>query len=256
MLLSEPAIVKARVRNHLRIKSARDSMAQELDLMLENSRLREEMQLIIRHDLKDPLIGMVYHLSELIANPDIPKDAYNHILSMESASYRMLAMINSSQKLIKIEQGTYKSRQEKVDLDKIVLRIEQDLQGIMNEKSVSFAAHSEDPWYVIGEELLCYILVENLLKNAIEASHDNSEIKIQFSNSSSMVVLEIENTGTVPESIQDNFFDKFSTAEKETGSGIGTHSARLMARAQSGDIELECGENTTKLIVTLPSWVD
>ncbi|MCV2403516.1 response regulator [Marinomonas sp. C2222] len=253
---SEPAIVKARVKNHLRLKSGRDSMAQELDLMLENSRLREEMQLIIRHDLKTPLIGMIYHLTELIDNPDIPKDATNHILSMESASYRMLAMINSSQKLIKIEQGTYKSKQEKVDLDKIVLRIEQDLQGIMNEKSVSFAAHSEDPWYIVGEELLCYILAENLLKNAIEASDDNSEIKIQFSKVDSMVVLEIENTGTVPESIRGNFFDKFSTAEKEDGSGIGTHSARLMARAQRGDIKLECGESTTKLVVTLPSWED
>jgi two-component system sensor histidine kinase/response regulator len=44
----------------------------------------------------------------------------------------------------------------------------------------------------------------------------------------------VENKGTVPLEIRQTFFDKFVTHGKDGGSGVGTYSARMLAKAQGG----------------------
>jgi signal transduction histidine kinase len=49
------------------------------------------------------------------------------------------------------------------------------------------------------------------------------------------------------------FFEKYSTSGKDTGTGLGTYSAKLMANIQGGDIGFESTEQTgTCLIISLP----
>jgi CheY-like chemotaxis protein len=43
----------------------------------------------------------------------------------------------------------------------------------------------------------------------------------------------------VPEAVRTNFFQKYATLGKASGTGLGTYSARLMARVQNGDIDME-----------------
>ena len=40
--------------------------------------------------------------------------------------------------------------------------------------------------------------------------------------------LTIDNKGAVPEQLHANFFDKFATAGKQGGTGLGTYSAKLL----------------------------
>lgn len=57
----------------------------------------------------------------------------------------------------------------------------------------------------------------------------------------------VHNSGEVPPDIQSRFFDKYATSGKSAGLGLGTYSARLMARVQEGDITMETSadEGTT-----------
>ena len=50
------------------------------------------------------------------------------------------------------------------------------------------------------------------------------------------------------------FFDKFATAGKSGGSGIGTYSARLLTQAQGGDLDMQTwdAEDRTELTLRLP----
>jgi CheY-like chemotaxis protein len=52
----------------------------------------------------------------------------------------------------------------------------------------------------------------------------------------------VRNAGAVPEAVRTRFFDKYSSAGKLGGSGLGTYSARLIARTQKGDIEMQTSE--------------
>ncbi len=48
------------------------------------------------------------------------------------------------------------------------------------------------------------------------------------------------------------FFEKYATADKEDGSGLGTYSIRLMAEVQGGGAAMDTGDGHTRLTITLP----
>jgi CheY-like chemotaxis protein len=52
------------------------------------------------------------------------------------------------------------------------------------------------------------------------------------------LALHVHNDGVVPEEVRLRFFQKYATAGKSGGIGLGAYSARLLARVQQGDIAL------------------
>jgi signal transduction histidine kinase len=60
------------------------------------------------------------------------------------------------------------------------------------------------------------------------------------------------NQGEVPAEIRERFFEKYATSGKSRGTGLGTYSARLIARAHGGDIAMQSQSGTVTVTVTLP----
>ena len=56
----------------------------------------------------------------------------------------------------------------------------------------------------------------------------------------------------VPPAMRDRFFDKYATAGKPGGLGLGTYSIRLMAEVQGGNAAMETGDGRTRVTITLP----
>jgi CheY-like chemotaxis protein len=65
------------------------------------------------------------------------------------------------------------------------------------------------------------------------------------------VAVAVHNPGEVPAEVAGRFFQKYVTSGKSGGTGLGTYSARLMARAQFGDLQLHTGSSGTTLTLTL-----
>jgi signal transduction histidine kinase len=62
------------------------------------------------------------------------------------------------------------------------------------------------------------------------------------------------NQGEVPPEIRDRFFEKYATAGKKQGTGLGTYSAKLIARTHGGDVALDTSEpGFTSVIVSFPA---
>jgi CheY-like chemotaxis protein len=114
---------------------------------------------------------------------------------------------------------------------------------------------------VRGEELLCYSIVANLAKNAVEAAPEGSTVTLALSHGSLRGddgrVLRIHNLGAVPEAIRPRFFEKYTTHGKEHGTGLGAYSAWLMARVQGGELQMDTDDDAgTTLTLWLPAAVD
>ena len=63
----------------------------------------------------------------------------------------------------------------------------------------------------------------------------------------------LTNQGAVPESIRERFFEKYVTAGKPKGTGLGAYSARRIALAHGGDIAMTTDDATgTVVTVCLP----
>ncbi len=227
-------------------------------------KLREQVEYMNQHNLKNPLNIIINTPDLILTNEDDLSEDSKQLLTMsQTSAYKMLDILNSSLDMYKIEMGTYVLHQEKIDLLSILRRVVYESNiSYKNKKNYNIEFYNnnidkKDELWALGEGLLCYSLFHNLIKNAIEASSNGSSIIIKTSlcidTQHCWVV--IINEGCVPLEIRDTFFDKLISRNKKNGTGLGTYSARLFTEVQNGSISLDCSlKNKTRIIVKLPAY--
>jgi PAS domain S-box-containing protein len=215
-------------------------------------RLREEVERMSRHDLKTPL-NSVIAMARLLRESGKLGTADDELLgSIERAGYRVLNMVNLSLDLFRMEEGSYEFRPRPVDLAGVARRVAADLDSQAASKGVTVHVRAAGARTAQGEEPLCYSMLANLIKNAIEAAPDDSVVAVTLEGRGGELLAHIHNAGVVPESVQPRFFQKYVTAGKSGGVGLGAYSARLLARIQQGDISLHTSAAAgTTVTVTL-----
>jgi CheY-like chemotaxis protein len=255
-----PPLVKARVKTHLALKEAREELANQNKELLEAARLREDVENITRHDLKAPLNSII-SLPQIILEEGIITGEYAEYLKViEESGYRMLRMINLSLDLFKMERGMYHFEPSSVDVLKIIKRIFLENKSLAASKNIGLEitinGHSQqehENFLVQGEELLCYSMFSNLIKNAVEASPQGETMTVRAFFANMEGHISIHNRGVVPEKIRSTFFEKYATAGKSGGTGLGTYSAKLIAETQKGSIGMITSEDQgTMITVILP----
>jgi PAS domain S-box-containing protein len=220
--------------------------------LAENARLREDVERMSRHDLKTPLNSIIGVARLLREDAGVAPEHRELLAIAERAGYRMLEMVNLSLDLSRMELGTYDFRPQAVNLVDVISRVVLDLQGLAQSAQVRVRidADGDAPVYARAEELLSYSILANLVKNAIEATPAGGMVTVRLENADAPSV-RVHNPGRVPDAVAGRFFDKYVTAGKSGGTGLGTYSARLMARVQDGDLEMHTGEVGTVLTLTL-----
>ncbi|MBF0242410.1 MAG: response regulator, partial [Desulfamplus sp.] len=253
-----PSIVKARVENHLELKQAREELERQNHILQENIHLREEIDRISRHDLKTPLNSIISIPRILLQDScRLAPDQVELLEMIEQSGHIMLNMINLSLDMFKMEKGSYKLNPVPLNILSVIKKIIFDLRSLTDAKAIKFnllindlannirVASDCDIFGVLGEELLCYSMFANLIKNAVEASPNSETVTIKLLNKifeTEQVEIAIHNKGVVPLSIRDNFFEKYATAQKKGGTGLGTYSAKLMAQTLGGEILMSTSE--------------
>lgn len=220
-------------------------------------RIKDDVERIIRHDLKSPLNGLVNLPPLLLEDQNLTQDQRKIITLMGVSARKMLNQINSSLEIHKIENGTYRLKTEPCDPGQVVLenadmlamglRVKRGLiqvrDGTVREKGFSAST----------DKMLLDLVVMNLLRNALEASDPDAPVFVDLSVERGDLVLAVSNSQPVPLEIRDRFFEKYATVGKSGGTGLGTYSAFIMTKALGGTIGMETSDETgTKVTVRIP----
>jgi PAS domain S-box-containing protein len=222
------------------------------EALRESVRLREEVERMSRHDLKTPLNSVIAMSRLLRENDRLSPDDAELLGSVERAGYRILNMVNLSLDLFRMESGTYRFNPQAVDLVAVARRVAADLENQAASKAIFLKISPDEPLVARAEELLCYSMFANLVKNAIEAAPEGETVSVALSRQEEWIVAAVHNPGAVPDIVRERFFQKYATAGKSAGLGLGAYSARLMARVQEGEITLHSSEAAgTSLVVRL-----
>jgi len=229
----------------------------------ELERLRADIDSIIRHDLKTPLNGIINLPQLMVTAENLTPSQVEFLRYIEESGRKMLRQIDMSLDLMKIELGQYASAPDTCDLVPICREVAYLLRETVRAKRLSLELTFEgrplteaDSLPFWGEERLCLPLLSNLLVNALEASPEGETVSIRLERGE-WVRVAIHNKGAVPEALRTRFFEKYATSGKNTGTGLGTYSALLFAKAQHGWLELITSEpGATTLVVSLPVPLD
>ena len=217
--------------------------------------LKDDVERIMRHDLKTP-INAVMGLPPLMLGDDNLTDDQNEMLGMiEQAGQRMLRMVDMSLDLFKMETGEYMCHPLQVDASAVVRDVLNDVAPGFKNRNIQVLIRTNQqqesfPLWIRAEEKLLYGILCNLIKNAFEASPDDGRIQIDLQNSP-YPAISIENKGVVPEPIREHFFQKYKTFGKKSGTGLGTYSARLMAKTMGYELELDISDSNETTTLTL-----
>lgn len=256
-----PPVVRARVGTHLRLRQAQRRLEEQKRELEQAARLRDDVERITRHDLKTPLISIIGVPSILETRYRLAEGDTRLLRTIERAGRKMLAMINRSLDLYKMEVGTYPLQARSMNL---VPLLRSTLDEVLR---LSSAQGKHWVWRLAGrpvesqtlclarvEEMLCYPMFTNLLQNAFEASPPGETVAIDLDRKETAIAIGITNAGVVPPQIRAGFFDKYTTCGKLNGTGLGTYSARLCAETQRGSIAMEIlEERQTRITVLLPA---
>lgn len=224
-------------------------------------KLREDVDRIIRHDLKTPLVS-IQSLALQIGREPLPDKARERLGMLSDSAWRMMRMINFSLDLYKMETKTFELSPSEFDLLRAVRQVASQFDHLAKSRKLGLTVllDRDEPgegacWPVRGEELLCLGLLENLVQNAVEASPRDCKVTIALQSRPRR--LAVRNRGEVPEAIRETFFDKYVTSGKAWGTGLGTYSARLVAEAHGWTISLDCSvPGWTEVSVDMESEID
>jgi two-component system, sensor histidine kinase and response regulator len=254
----DPALLKPRVRNFMRYVQLRKSMQADFDQMVETAHLREQVEHITRHDIKGPLAGVMGLLQGMIADENTTRRQAETLTLLEETAMTIMNIVNMSSELLKMETGRFELKATPVNLAAVLRRVAELNRQAFSGKEVTISVDVDvpvgaEPPLAQGESTLCYSLFQNLVKNACEAAPDGSTVSIMLFDEDPLRIV-VRNIGAVPGAIRERFFEKYVTADKQGGTGLGTYSAKLLSEAQHGGISLAVDDNSnsTAVTVTLP----
>lgn len=217
---------------------------------------RREVESIIRHDIKAPLhgLGNVADLARQGNTPEVLNRLYPQI---ERGIRQVIHLVDATDALSRMEQGCYVPKDEPVAVPALLAAIGQTLASLARQRRITCRFTPDQgqggpPAPVLyGEEFLLENMFTNLIKNAIEASPPDSAVSVTWAAEGPEWRIAIHNRGEIPEAVRDHFFEKYSSCGKAHGTGLGTYSARLIALAHGGRIDVRTGpsEGTTVTVI-------
>ncbi|MHC1791641.1 transporter substrate-binding domain-containing protein [Solidesulfovibrio sp.] len=241
-----------------KVKRLNLALRKEIERREDLERMRHDVEQIILHDLVSPLSGII-GIPELLGGEENLTPGQRELLRhVATSGRRMLATIRMAGNLARMEKGTFMVAMADCDGLDIIRGVRANLETLFAPKGLGFTVRVDgrtpaagDRAPLRGDANLLGNLFENLIKNAAEAAPAGSTVRLDVDTAAG--TFSVCNQGAVPAAIVATFFDKYVTSGKTFGTGLGTYSARLIARAHGGDVTLDTSEpGETRVRVQLP----
>lgn len=217
--------------------------------------LKEDVEQIMRHDLKSPLNGIIGIPQLLLEDGNLTEQQETLIRLIESTGYRILGMVEHSLDLFKMETGVYEYVPTEVDAAEVVRMVLDDHAGLARARdvildlSVEGADHAAECRIRSDKDLL-YHMLSNFIANAVDASPDGGTVSVTLDGVPCRSI-RIHNRGAVPAAIRDQFFEKYKTWGKRHGTGLGTYSSKLMADVMGYGLRLDTSDEADETVISI-----
>lgn len=244
--------------------------AQELELtiqrlkttvdILENKIATQDIaNRLAEHDMRNRIASMI-SIANILSKDELNAQQSKWVRMLKDIGNDTIKLLSSAKDYASMERGDYKPVLTTFDLIAMIANQTKELKDLIAEKEIDFNLfHGDticepgtDVVLIKGDRFYLEHLFQNLLRNAVEASpvKERIDIAIQTDN---MFVVKVSNKGVIPQSIRNNFFEKYVTSGKESGTGLGTYISKMIAQMHKGSLSfLTSEEDGTTLILKLP----
>lgn len=239
--------------NHLKRESEKNEK-----LAKENEEKKDELIVYLAHDIKTPLTSMIGYLSILDEIDDMPKKKQKNYISIAlDKSYRLEDLINELFDVARFNSEKFLEKEE-LNLNLMLEQIIDDFYPTLRELNKSIKLNYNEPISINGDSDKLSRVFNNLIKNAISYSKEESEIVINLKKDNNNAIVEVINKGKqISKEKLSKIFEKFyrldsARTSRTGGSGLGLAIAKDIVELNNGTIIAESNEEETTFRVTLP----
>ena len=231
------------------------ALARELKERTEALRLNEMYMAVLSHDLRTPLTAIL--TAAMVLQRDPASDRVQAMATqVQNSGRRMSGMIEDLLDVARVRQaGGMPLQRTPVLLSDVVERAVQELQESAPGCPVKVIMQGDLLGQWDAERLMQ--VASNLLGNAVHHGLANQTVSVQMDGSMpDIVVLQIANAGTIPETLMAQLFNPFRERSpkpgRNQGLGLGLYIVQQIVLAHGGSIEVDSSDGRTNFRVRLP----
>ena len=242
-----------------KLADVKRTLAERADEAKRAEQQKNDLVVYLAHDIKTPLTSVIGYLSLLDETPDMPdEEKAKYIHTAWEKANRLRTLVNEFFEITRSHSESLPLHKTKVDLFYMIAQISDELYPQLNACGKIIENHVDEDISVYGDSDKLARVFNNILKNAISYSAENSVIKVSARELSEWTVIQFENDGEIPEDKLNVIFDKFcrlsnARLSETGGSGLGLAIAKNIIVLHGGQIRAESSNGRTAFIIEIPS---
>jgi two-component system sensor histidine kinase VanS len=251
------------------LRQVEDRMNRIKQEAIRNARLAKEAEqrkndliVYLAHDLKTPLTSVIGYLTLLRDEPRISEELRSKYLSVSlEKAERLEDLINEFFEITRFNLSQMTLDISRVNLTRMLEQITFEFQPLLAEKNLQCFLHCPPNIEMKLDTAKMERVFDNLIRNAVNYSFENSKIEIEVTPMKDKVALFFRNSGnTVPKEKLDRIFEQFfrldtSRATRTGGAGLGLAIAKQIIELHHGTITASSENEQIAFTVELPFMI-
>lgn len=242
-----------------KLNQIKSTLSKKTQAVLEAEQRKNDLVMYLAHDIRTPLTSVIGYLSLLEEAPDLPMEQrvkYTRI-TLEK-SYRLEKLINEFFDITRYNLQTILLERQTINLPYMLMQMADEFYPSLAQSGKQVQVEADENLTYYGDPDKLARVFNNIMKNAIAYSFENSTITIHAASSANNIIITFENQGDqIPEQRLNSIFDKFYRLDEARststgGSGLGLAIAKSIVNAHGGEITAESNDTRTIFTITLP----
>ena len=235
------------------------AMQRHEQILKEEASRKNDLITYLAHDLKTPLTSVIGYLSLMDEAPDMPeaqKARYVHI-TLDKAC-RLEKLINEFFEITRYNLQQIILEKETIDLYYMLVQMADEFYPVLSARGNTIRLSVGEDMTVYGDSEKLARVFNNILKNAVSYSYENTEIEIGAEKVEDGLKITFRNRGkTIAREKLEFLFEKFfrmdeARATHTGGAGLGLAIAKEIVTLHGGTITAESENEVTTFCVILP----
>lgn len=242
----------------------RDRAKQQISVLEELNRLKNEFISNVSHELRTPLASIVGFSETIASDREMPNDTVHEFIDIILGEGKRLAkLVNDILDFSKLESGEDVLDKQDFDIWALIAEIEESFKPSAEEKqlNVSFTYPESEVFINADKERITKSL-NHIMSNAIKFTPANGRITVIVQEFLKEVEIIISDTGIgIPKEALPNIFQKFYKVNRPgaqiPGAGFGLITAKKIIDAHKGLIQIKSElDKGTTVLIRLPKYIN
>jgi two-component system sensor histidine kinase VanS len=242
-----------------KLNQIKNNLEKQKKAALDAEQRKNDLVVYLAHDIKTPLTSVIGYLSLLDEAPDMPPEQKAKYvgITLEKA-YRLEQLINEFFEITRFSLQTIVLNKEKINLLFMLQQMADEFYPMLTPQGKQVSVNVPDGFTLWGDADKLARVFNNILKNAIAYSYENSVIDISAKQQDKNTVITFTNQGnSIPQEKLETIFEKFyrldaARSTNTGGAGLGLAISQEIVTAHGGTISVESSPENTKFTVKLP----